>query len=73
VKGSNLDEIPGLGPSRVKALLAHFGSMARLREAEESEISRAPGIGPKTAAAIVAALKGAPNEMLDPPAGEDRS
>ncbi|MBM3688256.1 MAG: excinuclease ABC subunit UvrC [Actinobacteria bacterium] len=73
VKGSSLDEIPGLGPSRVKALLAHFGSMARLREAEESEISRAPGIGPKTAAAIVAALKGAPDEMLDPPAGEDRS
>ncbi|MFM7211461.1 MAG: helix-hairpin-helix domain-containing protein, partial [Actinomycetota bacterium] len=73
VKGSSLDEIPGLGPSRVKALLAHFGSMARLREAEESEISRVPGIGPKTAAAIAAALKGTPDEMLDPAAGEDRS
>ena len=37
--GSVLSEIPGLGPSRVKQLLRHFGSVKQLRAA--SEIGRA--------------------------------
>ncbi|MFM7598833.1 MAG: excinuclease ABC subunit UvrC, partial [Actinomycetota bacterium] len=56
VRGSVLDDVPGLGPARVKALLARFGSIARLREADAEEIAAVPGIGPKIASAVIAAL-----------------
>lgn len=41
---SILDEIPGVGPKRQKALRKTFGSMKRLREASEDEIAAVPGI-----------------------------
>jgi len=47
-----LAEIPGLGPARVKVLLAHFGSVARLREAPAEAIGDVRGIGPTLAGAI---------------------
>jgi len=54
---SALDNIPGLGETRRKALLREFGSIKRLRAATADEIVDAvSGIGPRTAAAIVAAL-----------------
>ncbi|MEW9531199.1 excinuclease ABC subunit UvrC [Microbispora sp. NPDC049125] len=58
LKESALDEVPGLGPARRQALLRHFGSVKRLREATADEIREVPGIGPSTAEAIVAALRG---------------
>jgi excinuclease ABC subunit C len=57
---SALDGIPGLGAARRKALLARFGSLKRLRAASVEEITEVPGIGPQTAAAIVAAINPAP-------------
>jgi excinuclease ABC subunit C len=53
---SALDNIPGLGQTRKTALLKHFGSLKRLREASIDEISGAPGIGLQTAQAVHAAL-----------------
>jgi excinuclease ABC subunit C len=53
---SALDGIPGLGQTRKSALLKHFGSLKRLREASVEEISGAPGIGAQTAQAVHAAL-----------------
>ena len=53
---SQLSEIPGLGPKRVRALLKHFGSVARLREASLDEISSAPGVGPQLATQILSRL-----------------
>jgi excinuclease ABC subunit C len=53
---SALDNIPGLGQTRKTALLKHFGSLKRLREASVGEISGAPGIGLQTAQAVHAAL-----------------
>jgi excinuclease ABC subunit C len=53
---SLLDDVPGLGEVRRKALLKRFGSLRRLRAATVEEIAEVPGIGGKTAAAIVAAL-----------------
>ncbi|MDQ3617018.1 MAG: excinuclease ABC subunit UvrC [Actinomycetota bacterium] len=53
---SLLDDVPGLGEVRRKTLLRHFGSLKRLRAATVEEIGSVPGIGPKTAAAIVTAL-----------------
>jgi excinuclease ABC subunit C len=55
---SVLSEIPGLGPARVKVLLAHFGSVARLRAASADEIAEVRGVGPSLAAAIVGRLNG---------------
>jgi excinuclease ABC subunit C len=53
---SALDGVPGLGEVRRKTLLRHFGSLKRLRAATVDEIALVPGIGPRTAEAIVAAL-----------------
>ena len=53
---SVLDDVPGLGPARQKALLRHFGSVKRLRAASVEEIATVPGMGERTAAAVVAAL-----------------
>ncbi|HET8589167.1 MAG TPA: excinuclease ABC subunit UvrC [Nakamurella sp.] len=53
---SALDNIPGLGQTRRKALLKHFGSVGKLRAATVEDIVTVPGIGPGTAAAIVSAL-----------------
>jgi excinuclease ABC subunit C len=57
---SALDGVPGLGQTRKSALLKHFGSLKRLREASVEEISCAPGIGAQTALAVHAALATAP-------------
>ena len=68
---SLLDEISGLGEVRRKTLLKHFGSLKKLRAASADEIARAPGIGPKLAAAIKQALAAqAPGEALNTATGE---
>ena len=53
---SALDAVPGLGETRRRALVTHFGSLARLRRASLEEITAVPGVGAATAAAVVAAL-----------------
>ncbi|MEV8215578.1 excinuclease ABC subunit UvrC [Leifsonia sp. NPDC077715] len=50
--GTVLGEIPGLGPSRVKELLKHFGSVAQLRKATPEQIAEVRGVGPRLAAAV---------------------
>ncbi|MBY8865334.1 MULTISPECIES: excinuclease ABC subunit UvrC [Streptomyces] len=51
-----LDEVPGLGETRKRALIKHFGSVKRLRSATIDQIREVPGIGLKTAETIAAAL-----------------
>ena len=58
IRESILDDIPGIGDKRKEKLLAHFGSVDRLRRASPEEIAAAPDVGPKTAALIHAALHG---------------
>ena len=53
---SVLDDIPGLGDTRRKALLKHFGSVKRLREASVEQIREVPGIGPSLAGTIAVRL-----------------
>ena len=53
---SALDDVPGLGPARRKALLKQFGSVRKLRAASIEEIAAVPGIGTRLAATISAAL-----------------
>ncbi|MFP5417290.1 MAG: excinuclease ABC subunit UvrC [Actinomycetes bacterium] len=68
---SLLDDVPGLGELRRKALIKHFGSLRRLRSAEESEIALVPGIGPRTATAVKEALAARPGgEALNTATGE---
>ena len=43
---SVLAEVPGLGASRIKVLLKHFGSVTALRAAEPGQIEEVQGIGP---------------------------
>ncbi|MBO0829192.1 MAG: excinuclease ABC subunit UvrC, partial [Streptosporangiales bacterium] len=56
---SVLDDVPGLGETRRKALLRHFGSLKRLREATVDEITEVPGVGRQTAEAVASVLQGA--------------
>lgn len=55
--GSQLSEIPGLGPKRVKLLLKHFGSATRLRQASVAEITALPGFSHTLAQTIVENLR----------------
>jgi excinuclease ABC subunit C len=70
---SALDDIPGLGPTRQKRLLAHFGSLKRIKAATVDDIVAVPGIGPAVAAQIVSALESAPTPVaVDAMTGEIR-
>jgi excinuclease ABC subunit C len=69
---SGLDDVPGLGEIRRKALLRQFGSMKRLAAASADEIAEVPGIGRRTAEAVVAALgSGTPVQDRPSLSGED--
>jgi len=52
IRESLLDDISGLGAKRKAQLLAHFGSIDRLRAASPTAIATLPGIGPKLAEKI---------------------
>ena len=54
---SALDQIPGIGEVKKKALLRAFGSVKRIREASIEDISAVKGIGPKLAAVIKERLR----------------
>jgi excinuclease ABC subunit C len=45
MKRSRLSDIPGLGPKRVKELLAHFRSIDAIQLASPEQIAAAPGVG----------------------------
>ena len=53
---SLLDDVPGLGEVRRKALLRRFGSLRKIRAATVDDIAEVPGIGLRTAEAIKDAL-----------------
>ena len=49
---SQLDDIPGLGPVKKKALLAHFGSLKKISQATQEQLQEVVGIGPSQATEI---------------------
>ena len=57
LKESILDELPGIGPTRKRQLLAAFGSVRRLAAAPEADIAAQPGISADLARAIKQALQ----------------
>ncbi|MFK0212217.1 MULTISPECIES: excinuclease ABC subunit UvrC [unclassified Streptomyces] len=56
LRTSPLDSVPGLGESRKQALIKHFGSVKRLKQATIEQICEVPGFGRKTAEAVAVAL-----------------
>ncbi|NLV91841.1 MAG: excinuclease ABC subunit UvrC [Firmicutes bacterium] len=54
---SLLDQIPGVGPQRKKALIRQFGSVQGIRQASLEEIKAVPGISAKLAETIVEYLR----------------
>ena len=55
-KSSVLEEVPGLGPKRRRALLRHFGGLRGVESAPVEDLRKLPGIGPELAQRIHAAL-----------------
>jgi hypothetical protein len=49
---SALDEVPGIGPSRKKALLMHFGTARAVRNASLEDLQKAPGVSAAVAQTI---------------------
>jgi excinuclease ABC subunit C len=58
IRRSRLDDIPGIGPARKRALLERFGSVDGIRAAGFEEILKVPGIDAKSAGKIVGHFKG---------------
>jgi excinuclease ABC subunit C len=52
ITASPLDEIPGIGPARKRALLLHFGTASRVRAAALGDLQRAPGVSAAVAQAV---------------------
>ncbi len=53
---SKLDDVPGIGPKRRKALIAHFGSLRGIQAATVEELTAVEGISPAVAASIKATI-----------------
>ncbi|MFF0258703.1 excinuclease ABC subunit UvrC [Streptomyces microflavus] len=56
IRSSPLDDVAGLGETRKQALIKHFGSVKKLRQATIEEICEVPGIGRRTAESVAVAL-----------------
>lgn len=52
ISASPLDEIPGIGPARKRALLLHFGTAGKVRAASLEDLQRAPGVSGTVAQTI---------------------
>ena len=57
---SSLEDIPGVGPARRKALLKYFGSLKKIRSATLEELKQLPGLSEALAETIYQALKSKP-------------
>jgi excinuclease ABC subunit C len=52
IREAGLQEIPGIGPTRKRALLHHFGTLKAIERASLADLSRVPGINEETARKI---------------------
>jgi len=57
IRASALDDIPGIGPIRKAALLAHFGSITRLCQADPDEVATTIRINRQQAVALLQRLR----------------
>jgi len=52
ITASPLDEVPGIGPARKKAMLMHFGTARAVRDASLEDLTRAPGVSEAVARVV---------------------
>ncbi|HEX7205627.1 MAG TPA: excinuclease ABC subunit UvrC [Xanthobacteraceae bacterium] len=52
IREAGLQEIPGIGPTRKRALLHHFGTLKAIERAALSDLAKVPGISAETARKI---------------------
>jgi len=52
-----LDDVPGVGPKRKRAIMRRFGSLKRLRAASVEDIAQVPGVPAEVAQAVYDALR----------------
>jgi excinuclease ABC subunit C len=52
IREAGLQEIAGIGPTRKRALLRHFGTLKAIERASVSDLARVPGINAETARRI---------------------
>ncbi|WP_088307838.1 excinuclease ABC subunit UvrC [Novosphingobium sp. B 225] len=52
IQASPLDEVPGIGPARKRALLLHFGTAGKVRAASLEDLQRAPGVSAAVAQTV---------------------
>jgi excinuclease ABC subunit C len=52
ITASPLDEVPGIGPARKKALLLHFGTARAVRGASLEDLQKAPGVSAAVAQTV---------------------
>ncbi|MCF8019253.1 MAG: excinuclease ABC subunit UvrC [Vallitaleaceae bacterium] len=62
---SILDDIEGIGPSRRKALILHFKSVAHIQEASVEELSQAPSMNKKVALKVYEFFHGQSDDIED--------
>jgi excinuclease ABC subunit C len=52
IREAGLQEIPGIGPTRKRALLHHFGTLKAIERAALADLAKVPGISAETARKI---------------------
>ena len=52
IREAGLQEIPGIGPTRKRALLRHFGTLKAIERASVADLEHVPGINAETARKI---------------------
>jgi excinuclease ABC subunit C len=52
IREAGLQEIPGIGPTRKRALLRHFGTLKAIERASISDLEHVPGVNAETARKI---------------------
>ncbi len=52
IREAGLQEIPGIGPSRKRALLHHFGTLKEIERASVADLGKVPGVSAESARKI---------------------
>jgi excinuclease ABC subunit C len=66
---SALSDVTGIGATRQKALLRHFGSLKKIREASLEALLAVPGVGRKAAEAVMQHFASRPDPVVKQEAG----
>ena len=61
IREAGLQEIPGIGPSRKRALLHHFGTLKEIERASIADLGKVPGVSAESARKIFEFFHAQPN------------